>query len=61
MHQGEKQAGRDSFAAQIDRSEGAGGVEGDEGDGNGVTDGDASPHVIYRKPEARARAAAGSG
>ena len=35
--------------------------KGDEGDGDGVTDGDASSHVIYRKPEAQARDAAGSG
>ena len=32
-----------------------------KGDGDGVTDGDASSSVIYRKPEAQARDAAGSG
>ena len=35
--------------------------QGDEGEGDAVTDGDASSHVNYRKPEAQAGDAAGRG
>ena len=62
LQQGEKEAGRDSFAAQKDRSEGAGGVEGGLREAKmGVTYGHASSYVIYRKPEAQARDAASNG